>query len=298
MGRAGVVSALLISILAACGQTVPEPSASAPAVLTSTTFLADITRNLAGDRLVVESLLPYGEDPHSYQPKPQDVAMIAQSKVLVINGAGYEHFIESLLENAGGGREIIEASMGIIPLEDAQAEGGVDPHMWLDPNLVMIYVENIQEGLTRFDPEGEAVYRTNADAYLIQLSELDRWMTKQTQQLPEDRRFLVTNHETLGYFAERYGFEVVGSVIPSFSGNAAPSARQMTGLVDQIEALGVPAVFLDAADNDHLARQIAEETGARVESDLHFESLTEGAPAATYIDMMKHNVMTIVDALK
>ena len=269
MGRAGVVSALLISILAACGQTVPEPSASAPAVLTSTTFLADITRNLAGDRLVVESLLPYGADPHSYQPTPQDVAMIAQSKVLVINGAGYEHFIESLLENAGGGREIIEASMGIIPLEDAQAEGGVDPHMWLDPNLVMIYVENIQEGLTRFDPEGEAVYRANADAYLTQLSELDRWITKQTQQLPEDRRFLVTNHETLGYFAERYGFEVVGSVIPSFSGNAAPSARQ-----------------------------IAEETGARVESDLHFESLTEGAPAATYIDMMKHNVMTIVDALK
>ena len=192
---------------------------------------------------------------------------------------------------------MIEASEGIQPRK-GNDEGGVDPHMWLDPNLVMIYVENIRAGLTEFDPEGAAEYRANADAYLLQLHELDDWIKTRVEEIPPGRRLLVTNHEALGYFAERYGFEAAGSLIPSFSSNAAPSAQQMAELVDQIDALGVPAIFLDAADNDQLAGQIAGETGVRVVSDLHLEALTAGAPAGTYIDMMKHNVSTIVEALK
>jgi ABC-type Zn uptake system ZnuABC Zn-binding protein ZnuA len=170
--------------------------------------------------------------------------------------------------------------------------------MWLDPNLVMTYVENIREGLTHYDPAGAAVYQANADAYINQLQELDGWIKTQVEQIPSEKRLLVTNHEALGYFAERYGFEVVGSVIPSFSSNASPSAQQMAGLVDQIKALGASSVFLDTADNDMLARQIAQETGVTVVSDLHLESLTDGAPAGTYIDMMKYDVSKIVDALK
>ena len=134
------------------------------AILTSTTFLADITHRVAGDRVTAESLLPIGADPHSYQPTPRDVARIADSKLLIINGAEYEHFLESLLENAGGEKEIVEASTGISPRVDAESEHGVDPHMWLDPNNVILYVENIRAGLAQFDPEGAAVYQANADA--------------------------------------------------------------------------------------------------------------------------------------
>ena len=189
--------------------------------MASATFLADIARNIAGDRVKVESLLPVGADPHSYQPTPQDVAKIEQSKLLIINGAEYEHFLESLLENAGGEREVIEASAGLSPRTDAESEHGIDPHLWLDPNNVITYVENIREGLTHFDPDGAAVYKSNADAYVAQLKDLDTWIKEQISQIPSERRLLVTNHEALGYFADRYGFTVIGAILPGVSSDAA-----------------------------------------------------------------------------
>jgi len=282
--------------LSACGQ--PTSSSEAPVVLASTTFLTDITRNIAGDRVKVESLLPIGADPHSYQPTPQDVAKIEQSKLLIINGAEYEHFLESLLENAGGERKIIEASSGLRLRTDAESEQGVDPHLWLDPNNVIIYVENIREGLTHFDPDGAAIYQSNADAYVAKLEALDAWIDEQVSQIPPERRLLVTNHEALGYFAERYGFTVIGAVVPSVSSDASTSAGQMAELIEQIKSSGTPAIFLDEVENPALAEQIADETGVKVVADLHLESLTDGPPAATYIDMMKHNVTQIVNALR
>jgi ABC-type Zn uptake system ZnuABC Zn-binding protein ZnuA len=289
---------LLILLLSGCGGNASFSGTTDPAILASTTFLADITQNIAGDRLTIESLLPVGADPHSYQPTPQDAAKVADSQLLIINGAEYEQFLGTLLNNAGDEREVIEASSGISEGEDAEAGHSVDPHMWLDPNNVIIYVENIREGLTHFDPDGAAVYRSNADAYTAQLKELDAWIIGQVSQIPEEKRLLVTNHEAFGYFAKRYGFQVVGTVIESFSSDASPSAGQMAGLIDQIKSSGAPAIFLDASDNEMLARQIADETGVRVVTDLHLESLTDGPPAGTYIDMMKHNVTLIVNALK
>jgi len=287
---------ILLTSLTACGGGPASPSGtSASVILTSTSFLADITRNIAGDRVSVTSLLPVGTDPHSYQPSPQDVTKIAESKVLIINGADYEHFLEPILENAGGAREVIEASAGINPREEA---GSVDPHLWLDPNNVIVYVENIREALTHFDPEGAAVYQSNADAYVTELKRLDTWIIEQVNQIPVEKRLLVTNHEAFGYFAERYGFTIAGNVIESFSTDASPSAQQMAALIDQIKSSGAPAIFLDASDNTTLAQQIAAETGVRVVTDLHLESLTDGPPAATYIDMMKTNVTQILNALR
>jgi len=296
MYRLIVILSVLALILTACGGGSASPSGTTDSViLTSTSFLADITRNIAGDRVSVASLLPVGTDPHSYQPTPQDVTKIEQSKLLIINGAEYEHFLEPLLENAGGEREVIEASAGINPRAEA---GSVDPHLWLDPNNVIIYVENIREALTHFDPEGVAVYQSNADAYVAELKSLDMWIVEQVNQIPVEKRLLVTNHEAFGYFAERYGFTIAGNVIESFSTDASPSAQQMAALIDQIKSSGAPAIFLDASDNTSLAQQIAAETGVRVVTDLHLESLTDGPPAATYIDMMKTNVTQIVNALK
>ena len=290
---------LIVLLLTACGGQPASPAGTAiPVILTSTTFLADITRNIAGGRVTVESLLPIGVDPHAYQPTPQDAAKIVQSKLLIINGAEYEHFLESLLENAGGERTVLEASAGLGPREEAGSEHGVDPHLWLDPNHVVRYVENIRDGLIQHDPGGADVYRSNAEAYIVELKNLDAWIVEQVDQVPAQRRLLVTNHEALGYFAERYGFTVVGTVVESFSSGASPSAQQMAGLIDQIKTSGAPAIFLDAADSPALAQQIAAETGAQVVTDLYLESLTEGPPAATYLDMMKHNVTQIVNALR
>jgi len=284
---------LLLFTVCACEQNASPAETTDPAILASTTFLADIVRNVAGGRLSVESLLPVGADPHSYQSTPRDVARIANSQLLIINGAEYEHFLDALLENAGGERDVIEASAG-LPISSEEP----DPHLWLDPNFVITYVENIRKGVTHFDPDGAKVYQANADAYIAELKELGTWIVGQVKQIPANKRLLVTNHEALGYFSGRYGFTLIGAVVPSVSSDASPSARQMADLIEQIKASGAPAIFLDASDNESLAEQIANETGARVVTDLHLESLTEGPPAGTYIDMMKYNVMLIVNTLK
>ncbi|MEO5888365.1 MAG: metal ABC transporter substrate-binding protein [Anaerolineales bacterium] len=293
-------AALLVAILiASCGGKPASPAGTADSVvLTSTTFLADITRNVAGERLEVESLLPAGTDPHSYQPTPRDVTKIVQSKLLIINGAEYEHFLEPLLENAEGEREVIEASAGLSPGTEAGNEHGMDPHLWLDPNNIIVYVENIREGLTHFDPDGAALYKSNADAYVAQLKDLDIWINEQVSQIAPKKRLLVTNHEALGYFADRYGFTVIGAIVPGVSSDASASAQQMAELIDQMKASGASALFLDEVENPALAQQIADETGVKIVEDLHIESLTDGPPAATYVDMMKHNVTQIVEALK
>ena len=286
----------IVMLLSACeGQPASASEKAAPVILTSTPLLADVTRNIAGDRLRVESLLPYGSDPHSYQPTPQDAAKVSESKLIIVNGAGYEQFLNAMLENAAEEVTLVEASTGIHPRNEA---GAVDPHMWLDPNHMIVYVDNIREALIQLDPAGKEVYESNAAAYISKLKTLDSWIQEQVQQIPPEKRLLITNHESLGYFAERYGFTVVGAVIESFSSDASPSAQQLAALIDQIRSTGAPAIFLDTADNDTFARQIAQETGVKVVTDLHLESLTDGAPAATYLDMMKHNVTQIVSALK
>lgn len=284
--------------LSACSGGSPISSSDGLNVLASTSFLADIAQNVAGDRLQVESLLPLGADAHSYQPIPQDVAKVADSDLLIINGAEYEHFLENVLDNAGGERIVVEASAGLRIREEADSEHGVDPHFWLDPNYVITYVENIRDGLVKLDPEGADVYDANAQTYIAQLQELDSWIRNQVDSIPPERRLLVTNHDSLGYFAERYGFTVIGTVVPGYSSDAAPSAQQMAALIDQINASGAPAVLLDAAESTTLADQIASDAGVKVVTDLYFGSLTEGPPAGTYIEMMRHNVTQIVEALK
>ena len=268
---------------------------AAPDVLTTTTILADVARNVAGDRLTVGSLLPAGTDPHSYQPVPQDATMVERTKVLVVHGADFEGFLQPLLNTAGREENVIEASKGARLLSD---EEGNDPHLWLDPNNVIVYVDNIREGLTQFDPDGADVYEANASAYIDHLTELDAWINGQIAQIEPKRRVLVTNHDAFGYFAEHYGFIVVGAVIPGYSSDSAPSAQQMAELIEQIKLYEAPAIFLDASDNPDLAKQIAAETGVKVISDLHLESLTQGMPAGTYIDMMRDNVTKIVQALQ
>jgi ABC-type Zn uptake system ZnuABC Zn-binding protein ZnuA len=292
---------IFVLLLCACGGPASREASqtSTPILLATTTFLADITHNVAGDHLAVDSLLPIGADPHSYQPIPADTVKISKSAVLIVNGLDYEQFLAPLLENAGGERLMITASDGLEPRHmEEEGKTVIDPHMWLDPNRVIKYVENIREGLSQADPDGAAIYKSNADAYITKLQELNGWIKAQVAQIPPEKRLLVTNHESLGYFSEQYGFTVIGEVLQSVSSVASPSAKQMAELVDQIKSSGAPAIFLDASDNPELAKQIADETSVKVVTNLHLESLTDGTPAGTYIEMMKYNVTQIVNALR
>lgn len=288
------VGMLLILFLLACSG--PAGGERQPLrVVAVETFLADIAQNVAGERLQVQSLLPPGVEPHDYEPTPRDIARVAECDLLIVNGAGLEGFLEKVLAGAGGHFQLVVAAAGLFD----EGSGEVDPHFWLDPNRVARYVENIREGLSQVDPEGRALYARNAEAYLRQLQALDLWIAEQVKAIPAGRRLLVTDHRVLGYFADRYGLRVVGSIVPGFSPEAAPSARQLAQLVEDIRASGAPALFLEVGEDSPLARQLAAETGIRVVSGLYTHSLSgPDGPAPTYIEMMRHNTRLIVEALK
>jgi ABC-type Zn uptake system ZnuABC Zn-binding protein ZnuA len=290
----------------ACGTATPPDNGSGGPlkVLAVESFLTDITQNVAGERIKVDTLIPLGVDPHAYQPTPQDVAKIAESQILIVNGAHFEEWLDKTLQNAGGTRTIIEASSGLTSRKPGANEAldpdhlG-DPHFWLDPTQVIHYVEKIRDGLSKVDPEGKKVYTENADNYINQLRDLDGWIKSKVETIPPEKRLLVTNHESFGYFADRYGFAIAGTVIPSTSSEASPSAQQMAALIDTIKQMGVKAIFLETGANSQLADQIAQETGAKVVTNLYTHSITgPGGEAPGYIEMMKHNVRLIVDALK
>ena len=290
-------------LLSACVAKTPSVQAGdLPRVLAVETFLADMAQNVAGDRLKVDALMPIGLDPHAFQPTPMDVAKIANSQVLIINGDGFETWLDETLKNAGGERLLVEAAAGLQsrkPTEGEIVDDAQDPHFWLDPLSVITYVENIRDGLIRADPTGKDVYSQNAEAYIASLKELDGWIRTQVEQIPAERRLLVTNHESFGYFADRYGFKIVGTVLPSISSGAAPSAEQLAALIDKVRVSGVRAIFLEIGADRRLADQIAEETGVKVVTGLYTHSVTEpGGDAPSYLSMMKYNTTLIVDALK
>jgi ABC-type Zn uptake system ZnuABC Zn-binding protein ZnuA len=288
-----------------------EPPRAVKAIAVET-FLADMARNVAGKRLTVEALLPLGVDPHGFEPTPKDVKRVAESTVLIVNGAGFEGFLDELLREAGGTRTIVEAAAGLKGREagahdaeegDGRGEehghGDTDPHFWLDPVLAITYVENIRDGLSAADPGGAAEYSANADSYIGKLEELDRWVRERVSRVPEGKRVLVTNHESLGYFADRYGFRVIGTVIPSVSTGSSPSARELAALVETVRRSGAPAIFLETGANPKLANQLAEETGIRVVKELYTHSITgPKGEAPSYIEMMRYNTTAITEALR
>jgi ABC-type Zn uptake system ZnuABC Zn-binding protein ZnuA len=286
-------------LLAACQANVdPTPQSSGgtlgesgPKVIVVESFLADIAQNVAGERFNVEVLIPPGSDPHTFQPTPQDVTRIANSQLLIANGAGLEDWLQEILDNAGGERLVIEAADSL--LSESTRPG--DPHFWLDPNYVIHYAEQIRDGYILIDPAGEKDYTQNAADYVLQLEELDSWIAGQVAQIPSERRMLVTNHESFGFFADRYGFKIIGTVIPNVSTGTSPSAQQLVGLIETIKATNTTAIFLESGTNPELAEQVAREAGVKVIKDLLTHSVD---PPGGYIEMMKYNTLAIVEALK
>jgi len=301
MNRILSVAILPAALLCGCGGISSGPKQPASMrVLATETFLGDIAQNVAGGRIKVETLLPVSVDPHEYQLTPQDAIKIAESQVLIVNGLGYETWLTKTLQDTGGQRLVVVATGGLKPNPDPSGEHpDGDPHMWMNPLNVVSYVENIRDGLTKTDPAGKDIYAANADAYIAKLKDLDQWIKNEVAPLPAKKRLLVTNHDALGYFSEAYGFKVVGAIIPNVTNEASPSAQQMASLIDTIKRTGAPAIFLDISENQKLAQQIASESGAKVVTDLYVETLSApGGPAPTYVEMIKHDVSDIVQALK
>jgi ABC-type Zn uptake system ZnuABC Zn-binding protein ZnuA len=271
-------------------------------VMAVESFLADITRSIAGGEVTVSSLIEEGMDPHTFEPTPRDIVAVSESRLLIINGAGLESWLNKMLDLKSITVPVIEASSGLTPRTPSSGElvdESTDPHFWLNPINVKTYVRNIRDALIEMDPAGRKIYEKNADEYLLQLDDLNTWIAGQVTQIPPENRLLVTNHESFGYFADHYGFEIVGTIIPSVSTGAMPTAQQLTDLIQKIKSTHARAIFLEAGTNPELAQTIATETGVTIVTGLLTHSLTgPDGPADTYINMMKYDTLLIVDALK
>lgn len=297
-------------LLAACGSAFPAASSDGLKVVASTTIVGDVVAQVGGDLISLAVLFPPGTDPHTFEPRPQDVAALSDAHVVVISGLGLEEPLEPALEaNAQG--SVVHASDGIDVLafedeehdEDAQAqdehghENG-DPHTWTDPNNVIIWTENIAAALAEADPANADAYQANAEAYIASLRDLDAWIRSEVAGIPPERRKLVTDHRAFGYFADEYGFEQVGALVGSFSTNASSSAQEIAALEDAIRAQNVPAVFVGTTVNSALAEQVAQDTGTQIVP-VYTGSLTApGGEADSYLAFMRYNVSAIVEALK
>ena len=289
---------LLLSLTACASPAAPTPAAPARLkAVATTTIVGDVIHNLAGDAVDLSVLLPTGADPHAFQPTPQDAAKLAGAQVIFINGAGLETFLERLLQNSASQAKVVDLSTGLTLLEGHDGEEG-DPHVWTDPNNVLTWVANAQAALSEMDPANAAVYQANAAAYRQSLVELDGWIKEQVALAPPEHRKLVMDHEILGYFAARYGFEQVGAVIPGFSTLAEPSAQELAALEDAIRSLGVPTLFISIDVNPVLAQRVAADTGIQLVY-IYSGSLSPASgPAGTYLEFMRYNVSAIVAALK
>ncbi|MCB0217179.1 MAG: zinc ABC transporter substrate-binding protein [Chloroflexi bacterium] len=283
------------------GTAASEAVAATLRVVATTSILAEVVREVAGDAVEVTQLLPPGVDPHGYQPAPADAVALERATLVFVNGFDLEESLAPLLANLPEETRI-SASAGIRPRslatgDGSEPEGGDDPHVWLDPGNVVRWAETIAATLGERDPARAAVYRSNAEAYIVRLAALDGWIEARLSALPPERRLLVTDHADLGWFCDRYGFEQVGTVIPGFSSLAEPSAGDLAALEDRIAALGAKAIFVSAELNPDLAAQVAADTGiAWVTLYVGALSGPEG-PAATYEALMRYNVDAIVAAL-
>jgi zinc/manganese transport system substrate-binding protein len=269
-------------------------------VATSFSILEDLVRNVGQDRVQVRSFVPRNGDSHSFEPGTQDVRTLSQAKLVFINGLGLEAWFEKMLSNTASKTKVITLTDGLKPrqfLEDEQRIN--DPHMWWDLTRTQAYITRIAKALETADPAGKTSYVSNAKKYNAELIKLDAWAKLEISKIPASKRKLVTNHDALGYFAARYGFKIIGQVIPSLGTEQAPSARELAVLSRTIQREGVKAIFIENTLNPKLAQTLADESGAKVAPALYTDSLgLPGSSGDTFIKAFRYNITTILNALK
>jgi zinc/manganese transport system substrate-binding protein len=293
-----VTLALLIvavAVATGCGSDSGSASDADVSTVATTTEVADLVRNVGGERVDVHGLLSPGADPHGYEPRPSDATSIVDAAVLFRSGGEVDEWLDELVDNAGGDAEVIDL---IDSMPTIKVDGETDPHWWQDPRNAVRAVAAIRDALSDADPDGRRVYERNAAAYSRELRRLDEEIAACIGKVPAAKRKLVTTHDSLGYFARRYGIDVVGSVIPSLSTQAQPSAGDIADLVEQVREEGVEAVFPEAETSERLEEALAREAGAQVGDPLWADTLGgEGSGAETYVDAMAANTAALVEGM-
>ena len=280
--------------------TIAAPAVAQEKLKVVATFsiLADLVRNVGGDRVVVDALVGPNGDAHVYQPSPADARTLADAKLVFANGLGFEGWIDRLVKASGTKAPTVVATKGVKPrkAEDGHGHGEADPHAWQSVANARIYVANIRDALVAADPAARDVYEANAAAYARKLDALDAEVKTAIEKIPADRRRIITTHDAFGYFAGAYGVTFIAP--QGVSTEAEVSAKDVARIITQIRKQKIPAVFLENVTDKRLLERIGAEGGARIGGTLYSDALTDEKGAApTYLDMMRHNVKQLAAAL-
>ena len=287
-----LAGAALGLLLSACGDS-GDASGAAVHVTATTPQVADFVREVGGDRVAVDQILSPSSDPHEYEPRPSDAATLADADLVVSSGGDLDSWLGQVVDASG--TDATELTL-IDHVETRTVDGETDPHWWLDPRNTELAVGAIADALAEADPDGAAGYRRRADAYLKELRDLDSSIAACMSAIPAPERKLVTSHDALGYYADRYGIEVIGAAIPSLSTQGQASAGETADLVDTIKRTGVSTVFPEEGTSAKLERAIADEAGAKVGGELWTDTLgPDGSDGATYVEAMRSNTAKLAD---
>ena len=304
-GQLGGVRILFFLMAMLAGASV-HAEAEPIRVASLSTVMADLARDIGGERVGVVEIVKPGMDPHIFEPSPGDYKTIANSRLLLASGLGFEGYLDKLrpvLEKSGVrlvvGGEVVKPIKGACEghdhSEDHHHHGTADPHWWQSVSNVQLVARQIRDALIATDPEGQGTYEKNAAKLDAQLEDLGIWVRLQIVQLPKKNRVLVTSHDALGYFAKDYGFEILP--VQGISTSDQPSSQKVRDLIARIQERGVKAIFAESIENPKVLGQITAETGAKLGGVIYADGLGSGE-TGTYDGMMRHNVTTIVEALK
>ncbi len=303
-----VVTALLLAgLMTACdrpqgNESQAEAKDNRPLVVATTTMIADLAQMLGGQQVRVVGLMKPGEDPHMYDVRPRDAQTIAQAKLVLLNGLHLESTLLHIIENNAKDAQVVALAEDprIITLGSDDKQGAPDPHCWLDVNYYKVYVERARDGLVAIDPANTVLYQQRAEQYLAELTELDQWVRAQIDTVASVQRIIITSHDAFAYFGKAYGIEV--HAVVGISTEQAPKPQDVQRLEAMVKEKNIRALFIETSVTQTLndmVRKVAENTGARVGGTLYSDSLGPAdSPAGTYVGMMRHNVQTMVEALK
>ena len=287
-----VACCILAAALTACGAADDTGGGtSGMRIVATTSQVGDLARAVAGDRAGVRQVLQPNADPHEYEPRPSDVRAISEADVVLRSGGDVDDWLSGILRNAGSGARVVTL---IDRVRTRRGPGGVDPHWWQDPRNALAATRAIRDALIAADPGGRAEYTANEAAYAAQIRALARRIETCMRTIPQARRKLVTDHDALGYFADRYGIDVVGTVIPALSTQAQASAGEVARLVRTIRANAVSTIFPQNSVSAKLTRAIADDAGAQVGPALYADTLgPKGSAGETYLGALRFNARAV-----
>jgi ABC-type Zn uptake system ZnuABC Zn-binding protein ZnuA len=285
--------ALPAAILAACGSGAGGAAAKGGAtVVATTTQVGDFARAVGGNRASVRQILSPNADPHEHEPRPSDVRAVSSARVVLRSGGDLDEWLGDVLRNAGSDARTVTL---IDAVRTREGDGRTDPHWWQDPRNAAIAVRRVRDALVAADPGGRSAYTANAAGYVAKLRALDRAIAACIGRVPEAQRKLVTDHDALGYYADRYAIQVIGTVIPALSTQAQSSAGEVARLVRTIRQARVSTIFSESSANPKLTKAIARAAGAKVGPALYADSLGPGgSEGASYLGSLRANTRALV----